>query len=157
MQTKPIVFGKTNVLDFDCNPNIEYTRNITVSPSSVSARIEIYKKFASREFKNLEVSPLGKLPEDRKLEITSSNKVSITVKGVINSIETTTTEEIRPLIDLSSIDLSKNMGLSVIAEGVETQEQKDFLMQNGCHHIQGFYYSKPVKSADIEEQLKARI
>ena len=61
------------------------------------------------------------------------------------------------MISKTIIDLSKNMGLSVIAEGVETQEQKDFLIQNGCHNIQGFYYSKPVTSVDIEEQLKARM
>ena len=38
-------------------------------------------------------------------------------------------------------------------EDAETQQQKDFLLQNGCHYIQGFYYSKPVIASDIEKQL----
>lgn len=49
------------------------------------------------------------------------------------------------------------MGLGVIAEGVETQQQKDFLVQNGCHYIQGYYYSKPILAADIEIQLKLQL
>ena len=41
------------------------------------------------------------------------------------------------------IALVKNMGLSVIAEGVETQQQKDFLLQNDCRYMQGYFYGKP--------------
>ena len=36
------------------------------------------------------------------------------------------------------------MGLSVIAEGVETEEQRDFLARLGCHSYQGFLFSRPV-------------
>jgi diguanylate cyclase (GGDEF)-like protein len=59
------------------------------------------------------------------------------------------------VISKTIIALARNMGLSVIAEGVETQQQKDFLLQNGCHYIQGYYYSKPLPASDIEVQLKA--
>ncbi len=59
-------------------------------------------------------------------------------------------------ISKSIIALAQNMGLSVIAEGVETKQQKDFLLQNGCHYMQGFYYSKPLLASDIEQQLKAQ-
>jgi EAL domain-containing protein (putative c-di-GMP-specific phosphodiesterase class I) len=45
------------------------------------------------------------------------------------------------------------MGLSVIAEGVETEQQKDFLVENGCRYIQGYYYSKPIIASAIEELL----
>ena len=34
--------------------------------------------------------------------------------------------------------------MNVLAEGVETDRQLDFLQGNGCHVIQGFYYSKPL-------------
>ncbi len=61
------------------------------------------------------------------------------------------------VISKTVIALSRNMGLSVIAEGVETKQQKDFLLQNGCHYIQGFYYSKPVLACEIEELLKAKL
>jgi len=60
------------------------------------------------------------------------------------------------VISKTIIALAKNMGLSVIAEGVETEQQKEFLLQNGCHYIQGFYYSKPILASDLEEQLKAQ-
>lgn len=42
------------------------------------------------------------------------------------------------------IDMAKNFGLNVIAEGVETQEQLDFLKRNGCLAYQGYLFSKPV-------------
>lgn len=45
------------------------------------------------------------------------------------------------------ISLAKNLGLQIIAEGVETKEQLDFLVKEGCYKIQGYYFSKPL-SAD---------
>lgn len=44
----------------------------------------------------------------------------------------------------SIISLAKNLNLDVIAEGVETPEQLQFLRDNGCSIIQGFYFSKPL-------------
>lgn len=42
------------------------------------------------------------------------------------------------------IRLAQSMDLSVIAEGVETQAQRDWLEQQGCVHYQGYYFGKPV-------------
>jgi EAL domain-containing protein (putative c-di-GMP-specific phosphodiesterase class I) len=42
------------------------------------------------------------------------------------------------------ITLGNSLGFAVIAEGVETQEQCAFLMQNDCHLFQGYLFSKPV-------------
>ncbi len=42
------------------------------------------------------------------------------------------------------IMLANNLELNVIAEGVETKEQVDFLIQHGCSLVQGYYYSKPL-------------
>ena len=49
-------------------------------------------------------------------------------------------------ISKTIIELAKNLHLDVIAEGVETVEQKNFLLKNGCTKIQGFYYDKPMSS-----------
>jgi diguanylate cyclase (GGDEF)-like protein len=47
------------------------------------------------------------------------------------------------------IDLAQNLNFSVVAEGVETKEQKDILVKLGCHQIQGFIYSRPVSADEI--------
>jgi EAL domain-containing protein (putative c-di-GMP-specific phosphodiesterase class I) len=51
------------------------------------------------------------------------------------------------------IALANNLGLEIIAEGVESREQVDFLLQEGCENIQGYYYSKPLPAEEIEELL----
>ena len=51
------------------------------------------------------------------------------------------------------ISLSQSLNLKIIAEGVETEEQKDFLLANGCNDIQGYYYSKPLSYADASTFL----
>lgn len=47
------------------------------------------------------------------------------------------------------ISLAKSLNLKIIAEGVETEEQKDFLLKNGCENIQGFFYSKPLPADEL--------
>jgi EAL domain-containing protein (putative c-di-GMP-specific phosphodiesterase class I) len=42
------------------------------------------------------------------------------------------------------ITMGNNLSLTVVAEGVETQEQKDFLRGLICDEMQGFYFSKPI-------------
>lgn len=51
------------------------------------------------------------------------------------------------------IVLAKNLGLKVIAEGVETKEQLDFLRDQMCDEIQGYYYYKPMTANQIEELI----
>ena len=53
----------------------------------------------------------------------------------------------------SVISLAKNMNLRVIAEGVETKEQKDFMLENGCDNIQGYFYAKPMPSDELKTLL----
>jgi diguanylate cyclase (GGDEF)-like protein len=51
----------------------------------------------------------------------------------------------------SIIQLSKNLGMKVIAEGVETEEQYQFLKNEMCDEIQGFYFYKPMMPDDIKK------
>lgn len=51
------------------------------------------------------------------------------------------------------VDLAHAFGLSVVAEGVETKEQKRFLIETSCDIGQGYYYSRPVPPEEIEKIL----
>jgi EAL domain-containing protein (putative c-di-GMP-specific phosphodiesterase class I) len=53
----------------------------------------------------------------------------------------------------SIIDLSHNLGLSVVAEGVETQDVYDILEILRCDVIQGYHVSRPITSEKLEEWL----
>lgn len=55
------------------------------------------------------------------------------------------------------ISIATNLNLSTIAEGVETSEQKEFMLKNGCDKIQGYFYSKPIPANEFKELLKKGI
>ena len=42
------------------------------------------------------------------------------------------------------ISMAKDLEITVLAEGVETKQQKDFLKESRCDMIQGYYYAKPM-------------
>lgn len=52
------------------------------------------------------------------------------------------------------ISMSNDLGLDIIAEGVETKEQADFLYDNGCEVSQGYYFSKPITVEEFERIWK---
>jgi EAL domain-containing protein (putative c-di-GMP-specific phosphodiesterase class I) len=45
--------------------------------------------------------------------------------------------------------MARSLNLKVVAEGVETLEQSDFLLANGCDEVQGYFYGKPMAENDI--------
>jgi EAL domain-containing protein (putative c-di-GMP-specific phosphodiesterase class I) len=47
--------------------------------------------------------------------------------------------------------LARNLGMEVIAEGIETEEQRGFFLSNGCELGQGFHFSRPVPADEIEK------
>jgi EAL domain-containing protein (putative c-di-GMP-specific phosphodiesterase class I) len=51
------------------------------------------------------------------------------------------------------IALAGNLKLDLIAEGVETSEQRDFLIDHGCINIQGHYYSHPMTKEEMHTML----
>lgn len=84
---------------------------------------------------------LKKLPVD-KLKIDQS---------FVRDIET---DESDAAIIRSIISLGHRLNLRVIAEGVETQEQLDFLRIRGCDEMQGYFYARPMSAESFAEFVK---
>ncbi|MGH6613254.1 putative bifunctional diguanylate cyclase/phosphodiesterase [Sphingomonas sp.] len=82
--------------------------------------------------------PLDYLKIDKKLsqDITGTARDRVVVRGVI--------------------DMARSLGLSVIAEGVETTEQLDLLAKEGCQYYQGFLCSEPVDVATLLRLVEAQ-
>jgi len=57
----------------------------------------------------------------------------------------------------STIAMVKNLGLMVVAEGVETQAQLRSLTENDCDIIQGYYYSKPIPEKELFAMLDKQV
>ncbi|RDE24433.1 EAL domain-containing protein [Motiliproteus coralliicola] len=47
------------------------------------------------------------------------------------------------------VAMAQNLNLSLVAEGVETQQQAEFLVNNSCRNLQGFYYARPMPAAEV--------
>jgi EAL domain-containing protein (putative c-di-GMP-specific phosphodiesterase class I) len=56
-------------------------------------------------------------------------------------------------ISTAVVALGKSLGLTVIAEGVESKEQARILQEMGCEEVQGYLYSKPVTPEELEKLL----
>ncbi len=82
---------------------------------------------------------LKRLPVD-KLKIDQSF-----VKGVPDDNEDVS-------IVKAIIALAKSLRLELVAEGVEKDAQKKFLLENGCEHMQGYYYCEPLPVDEIEKE-----
>ena len=52
-----------------------------------------------------------------------------------------------------TISMSHDIGLDIIAEGVETNEQAHFLSECGCDAAQGFLYSRPIPADDFDKMI----
>ncbi|WP_375396392.1 putative bifunctional diguanylate cyclase/phosphodiesterase [uncultured Sphingomonas sp.] len=84
----------------------------------------------------LKALPLDYLKIDKKLaqDIAGNPRDRIVVRGVI--------------------EMARSLGLSVIAEGVETDEQLDLLAREGCQYYQGFLCSEPVDAVRLAELIE---
>ena len=117
---------------------LEITENIAIQDSQVITETLLHLKelnisIAIDDF-GMEYSSLGRiktLPVDRiKLDMSF-------VKGILSS------EKDRVILD-AIINMAKNLGLKVIAEGVEEELQYQFLREKNCDEIQGYYFYKPL-------------
>ncbi len=86
----------------------------------------------------LKALPLDYLKIDKKLaqDITGSARDRVVVRGVI--------------------EMARSLGLAVIAEGVETEEQLDLLAKEGCQYFQGFLCAEPLTSAALADLIETR-
>jgi diguanylate cyclase (GGDEF)-like protein/PAS domain S-box-containing protein len=142
---------KAQVRHHGINPNLlklELTESLLVE--NVEGTIEIMGtlknfgiKFSLDDFGTgySSLQYLSKLPLDQ-LKIDLSFVRDMDVKGGGS-----------PLVQ-TIIAMANNLNLDVIAEGVETEEQRQLLSFYGCHHYQGYLFSKPVPIAQFEELLK---
>jgi diguanylate cyclase (GGDEF)-like protein/PAS domain S-box-containing protein len=74
-------------------------------------------------------------------------------RSFIQDISTDPNDE---AIAMAIIQLGKSLNLSVVAEGVESEEQAAFLMRHGCRLAQGYLYGRPVAPADILVKWKGK-
>ena len=56
------------------------------------------------------------------------------------------------LIVSEVIELAKKLNMKIVAEGIENREQVDFLTEQECDLIQGYFYAKPMPIAEFEEK-----
>lgn len=80
------------------------------------------------------------------------NKLKIDQSFSSNMVDNKETENIVNAI----ISMAKSLNLKTIAEGVETKEQLEMVVDKGCDQVQGFYYSKPVPADEFTELLNGR-
>ncbi|MFZ3213533.1 MAG: EAL domain-containing protein [Terriglobales bacterium] len=55
------------------------------------------------------------------------------------------------------INMGRSLNLTVIAEGVENEEQISFLRAHGCHEVQGYYFSRPLAVADFPDKVRSTL
>ncbi|HYG32068.1 MAG TPA: EAL domain-containing protein, partial [Methylophilaceae bacterium] len=59
-------------------------------------------------------------------------------------------------ITTAIISLAEGLGINVVAEGIETEEQLEFLRSLNCHHGQGYIFSHPLSQEELTDQLRSR-
>ncbi|MCF8026766.1 MAG: EAL domain-containing protein [Desulfobacteraceae bacterium] len=54
----------------------------------------------------------------------------------------------------ASLDLAQQLGMDLVAEGVEDRDDRDFLQQTGCRMAQGYFIAKPMAAEDLPGWLE---
>jgi EAL domain-containing protein (putative c-di-GMP-specific phosphodiesterase class I) len=65
-----------------------------------------------------------------------------------------TTDAGAAVVTSAIIAMANSLHLRVLAEGVETREQLALLRDQGCHELQGYYFSRPVPADELAKLLK---
>lgn len=133
-------------IPFECVP-IELTESATLYSEKI---LEITDQLVNAGF-TLHMDDFG----SDYSSLTSLNELNFSAvkldKSLIDYIDQVRGKKIVQ----QAIDLGHGLDMKVVAEGVESKEQKDCLKEMHCDMIQGFYYSKPLKQEDFIEKLRA--
>ena len=133
-------------IPFECVP-IELTESATLYSEKI---LEITDQLVNAGF-TLHMDDFG----SGYSSLTSLNELNFSAvkldKSLIDYIDQVRGKKIVQ----QAIDLGHGLDMKVVAEGVESKEQRDCLKEMHCDMIQGFYYSKPLKQEDFIEKLSA--
>lgn len=132
-------------IPFECVP-IELTESATLYSEKI---LEITNQLVNAGF-TLHMDDFG----SGYSSLTSLNELNFSTvkldKSLIDYIDQVRGKKIVQ----QAIDLGHGLDMKVVAEGVESKEQRDCLKEMHCDMIQGFYYSKPLKQEDFIEKLR---
>jgi diguanylate cyclase (GGDEF)-like protein len=93
----------------------------------------------------IQTAPIGQLKIDRRFIA----ELSVPDKGNEGPVQQRDYALVKAIISLGNA-----MGLGVVAEGVETEEQKMALLQLGCHYMQGYLFAKPTSADKVPQLIK---
>jgi EAL domain-containing protein (putative c-di-GMP-specific phosphodiesterase class I) len=71
-------------------------------------------------------------------------------------ITTCTHDERTQVLVATLLSMGHRLGFEIVAEGVETEEQRDFLVGQGCEFAQGYLFGRPMPAADFEQFCRAQ-
>lgn len=131
---------KKNKIPFDIVP-IELTESATLYSQQI---LEITNQFVNAGFK-LHMDDFG----SGYSSLTTLNELKFTTVKLDKSLIDYIAQPKGKKIVQQAIDLGHGLDMKVVAEGVESKNQKDYLAEMNCDEIQGFYYSKPLKMEDF--------
>jgi diguanylate cyclase (GGDEF)-like protein len=141
-----------NIIDTENVPANRFTLEVTESAvvDDPDAAIAVLKRFKDKGFK-LSIDDYGtgysSLAQLKQLPV---HELKID-KSFIQKLKEDPDDQI---IVLSTIELAHNMGLTIVAEGIEDEFALDWLRQRGCEKAQGYFINRPQPIAELNEWLK---
>jgi diguanylate cyclase (GGDEF)-like protein/PAS domain S-box-containing protein len=119
-------------------------KNIGDAAAKMAALKSLGVRFAMDDFgtQHASLSYLAQLPLD-------------TIKIDQSFVRTVDRDPRQAAVVRAIIEMARGLHLDVVAEGVETQEQRDLLAANGCRRYQGYFFGKPARPVEFEAILSA--
>ena len=100
--------------------------------------------------------PIDTLKIDRTF-VEAIDTVSETEDGDVGTEASDAETSSRTAVIRAILSMGRSLGINVLAEGVETPRQRDFLIRHGCEMMQGYFFGRPAPVQDIEAKLGAKL